>query len=73
MVDTGGSVTCISASLSGIQAMRREPTDVRLVAASGSSLECVGQVSTDVTIGAELVRNGVQRCGSLKISQHPEF
>ena len=60
MVDTGASVTCVSAALPGIQAMHYEPTDVRLVAANGSPLVCLGALLTDVMVGPGLIRNGVK-------------
>ena len=60
MVDTGASATCVSASLPGIQAMHHEPADVRLVAANGSPLVCLGALWTDVMLGPGLIRHGIK-------------
>ena len=59
MVGTGAAVTCVSASLPGIQAMHCGPADVNLTAANGSPLVCLGVLLTDVVIGPGLIRNGV--------------
>ena len=51
LVDTGAAVTCISASLPGINVLEIRPTFRKPIGANGLPLSCVGTITADVGIG----------------------
>ena len=57
LVDTGAMVTCVSAALPGIKSLTWAPTKQRPVGANGLSLNCVGEVTADISIGPAILNN----------------
>ena len=50
-MDTGAAITCISASLPGINGLKMNPTVRKPIGANGLPLHCVGTITADVGIG----------------------
>ena len=60
MLDTGAAVTCVSASLPGLQHVTLQPAASQPVSANGSPLKCLGAFVADVVVGPGLIQNKVK-------------